>query len=230
MEVNKKIFIIEFIITVLILVSILFSNSILNDKREQVLMERMDLMVEEYEDMQALLFMSDFFGEEATCLALENVLEKMNKEVWTLGGKLDSYRQATEGFMRDPFYQKQKETFNRKEVLYFSVLQKMQSMCPINQTIISFFYRKKDFCPDCDAQSFVISDIKHDLEKVNLDHELPVFSFDADTNIASISLLTKYYGVDSFPCIVVGDRSYCGLHDKEELLGILCANNSLSIC
>ena len=71
MAVNKKIFIIAFIITVLILVSILLSNSILNDKREQVLMERMDLMVEEYEDMQALLFMSDFFGEEATCLALE---------------------------------------------------------------------------------------------------------------------------------------------------------------
>lgn len=230
MAISKKIFVTAFFITVLILLSILVSNSFLNDKREQVLMDRMDMMVEQYEDMQALLFMSEFFGQDATCIALENMLAKMNKDVWTLGGNLDSYRQATEGFMRDPFYQKQKEAFNRKEVLYFSVLQRMQKMCDLNQTVVSFFYRKKDFCPDCDAQSFVISDIKHDLELIKKDQELPVFSFDVDTAIASISMLTQFYGIDSYPCMVIDDVPYCRLHDKKELLSILCANNSLPIC
>jgi len=230
MALNKKIFLIGFIITLLLFISIILSNSIMNSKREETVIGRMDQMIEEYEDMQTLLFMSEFFGEEATCIALQSMLASMNKEVWKLGSQLDSYRQVTEEFMQDPFYQNQKRIFNRKEVLYFSVLKKMKNMCNLNQTIVSFFFRKKDFCDDCDAQSFVLSDLKHDLEQMEKDEELPMFSFDVDTDLPSINLLIKFYNITHYPCIVIEDEPFCGLHSKKELTGLLCKESALSIC
>lgn len=202
----------------------------MNNKREETVIKRMDQMVEEYEDIQTLLLMSEFFGEEATCVALESILANMNKEIWNLGSKLDSYRQVTEEFMEDPFYQDQKKRFNRREVLYFSVLKKMKDMCKLNQTVVSFFYRKKEFCSDCDAQSFVLSDLKRNLEKIKKDEEVPMFSFDVDTNLPSINLLTTFYNITNYPCIVIEDKPYCKLHNKKQLISLLCKESTLPIC
>lgn len=230
MALDKKIFLIGFFITSLIFLSILFLNSLMDDKREEAVIQRMSNIVEEYEDMQTLLLMSEFFGEEATCVALESMLVSMNKGLWDLGMKIDLYRQATEEFMKDPFYLEQKREFNRKEVLYFSMLKKMKDMCNVDQTIISFFYKKKEDCPDCDAQSFVLADIRRDVEKKKKDEELALFSFDADIGLPSINLLIKFYNITFYPCIVIEDMIYCGLHDKKQLINILCKENNQTIC
>jgi len=230
MAVERKILLSGFLITTLIFIAILFFNSLVNDEREDVVLERMDKIVEEYEEMQSLLFMTEFFGEESTCVALSSMLSSMNKGLWELGVKIDSYRQVTEEFMKDPFYLDQKRKFNRREVLYFSMFKKMKEMCKINQTIVSYFYRKKDFCPDCDAQSFVLGDIKRDLENKKKDDQLAVFSFDADLDLSSINLLTKVYNVTSYPCMVVENNTYCGLYDKDSIIEILCGYNDLALC
>lgn len=230
MALDKRIFLIGLLITSLIFLAIVFSNGLINDKREQTVAERMDSIVKEYEDMQTLLLMAEFFGEEATCVALESMLQNMNKGLWNLGIKIDSYRQVTEEFMKDPFYLEQKREFNRKEVLYFSMLKKMKEMCGVNQTIVSFFYKKKEDCPDCDAQSFVLSDIRHDLEKLKKDEELAIFSFDANMGLPAINLLIKFYNVDSYPCLVIGNEPHCKLYNKKELTNVLCEKDQLSFC
>ena len=120
MVVDKKILWMGLLITSLIFITVLFSNFFVDDEREKIVLERMDKIVGDYEEMQSLLLMSEFFGEEATCDALSSMLYNMNKELWELGLKIDSYRQVTEEFMRDPFYLDQKKKFNRKEVLYFT--------------------------------------------------------------------------------------------------------------
>ena len=218
------------LITSIILISIIFSNILMGSKREDIVIDRMTDLVGDYEEMQTLLLMSEFFGEEATCLALESMLSSMNNELWDLGRKIDAYRQATEQFMKDPFYIQQKTRFNRKEVLYFSMLKKMKEMCEVNQTIVSFFYRKKEYCQDCDAQSFVLTDIRKELEKKGKEQELALFSFDADLDLPSVSLLIKFYNVSSYPCMVINNNAYCSLYDKKQLVTILCRERKLSIC
>jgi len=213
MAVDKRIFIAAFLITILIFISILFSNYLLDNKREDIVTERMDSFIEQYEEIQTLLLMSEFFGEDATCDALGSALSNMNKDVWELGIKIDSYRQATEDFMNDPFYLEQKKRFNRKEVLYFTMFKKMNEMCQTNQHIISYFYKRKENCPDCDTQSFVIADIKRSNEG------LAIFSFDADLDLAPINILIKSYNVTSYPCLVINGKASCRLHNKDELLG-----------
>ena len=229
MAIDKKILWIGLLITTLIFITIMFLNFFVNNEREMAVIERMDKVVEDYEEMQSLLLMSDFFGEEATCDALSTMLSNMNKELWELGIKIDAYRQVTEEFMKDPFYLDQKRKFNRKEVLYFTMFKKMKEICDVDQTIVSYFYRKKDYCPDCDAQSFVLGDIKRDLNKKK-DYNLAIFSFDTDLGLSSISILVRYYNITSYPCTVIGDNPHCGLYNKESMVDLLCESNDLAIC
>ncbi len=230
MALGKKVFLLAFAITVLIFITILYTNSILNSARADALGERMDGVVKEYEDMQTIILMSEFLGEEMTCPALESMLMSMNTGLWELGKKIDQYRQATEEFTEDPFYLEQKKEFNRKEVLYFLTLNKMKEKCNIKQTIVSFFYRKKEFCDKCDAQSFVLRDIKLQLEEKGKSDELAIFSFDVDTNLTTVNLLTKFYNTSEYPCTVIENEVLCGIKSGEELKQALCSKGNLSIC
>jgi hypothetical protein len=230
MEIDWKIFAGGFVITLIIFVAILYSNTLMNTTREDTVVTRMKDVVQEYEDMQAVLWMSEFLGQESSCIALNSMISRMNQGLWDLGGKIDQYRQVTEEFATDPFYIDQKREFNRQEVLYFSTLKGLKDRCHINQTVLSYFYLKKEECPDCDAQSFVLLDIKKDLENMDKSDELAIFSFDANMDLATIELLTKYYNLTSYPCIVIEDKVYCGLYDKQALTEVLCNTTNLSIC
>lgn len=222
---NKPILIIAFLITLLIFISIYFSNLLLHKEREDVIEERMAAFIENYQDVQTLSLMSDVFGEEVTCLAMEAQVLSMNNELWETGTKIDQYRARTEEFMDDPFFLEQKKIFNRNEVLYFSMIKGMEEWCEVNQTSILFFYKKKEECVDCDAQAFVLTDIKHELG-----NEVAIFSFDQDVALAPVAILAEYYNVTTYPCTVIGEETYCGVYSKEEILKILCQEKDFSIC
>lgn len=227
MAIKKRIFGIAFIITVILLAGILFSNTVLNSKREDAVLSKMNSMIRENEEMQTLFFLSDFFGEESTCIALESMLSSMNKDLWDLGVKIDEYRQASEEFTKSPFYIEQKKTFNQRSILYFSMLLRLKAMCDVNQSLVTFLYKKKEECPDCDSQSFVLSDIRNDLEDESRSNELALFSFDVDLDLPSIALLVKYYNITEYPCVIVEDTPFCGLHNKDEMKKLICDNASL---
>ena len=225
MAVDKSILIIAGIVTLLLFIIIYSSNTLLNKGREKAVLERMENIVEDYKEMQATLLMVDVFGKEITCFALSENLAKMDKSLWETGRKIDQYRVATEQFMKDPFYLEQKRKFNINEVLYFTMFKEMKGLCEVNQTIILFFYRKKEECPDCDAQSFVLTDLKKEM-----DDEIALFSFDVDLSLSSIKVLTKFYNLTFYPCTVIEDTPYCGLYDKDGIVKLLCEHKDLSVC
>jgi len=63
-----------------------------------------------------------------------------------------------------------------------------------------------------------------------IDEELSIFSFDADLELPSISVLTQFYNVTEYPCMVIEDGTYCGLRDKRMMTDVLCQGRNLSIC
>jgi hypothetical protein len=229
-KISKRIFLIALLITVLIFLTVFLSKNLMDNVREKAVVDRMNSVISQYEDMQTLMFMSEYFGSDSTCIALETSLDNMNKDLWDLGIKIDQYRQVTEEFMKDPFYIEQKKSFNRREVLYFSMLIKMKQMCSVNQTVVSFFYKKKELCQDCDSQSFVLTDIKKDSENNKKEQEMAIFSFDTDMDIPSVNMLLKFYNITEFPCVTIEKERYCGLHDKKELIELLCKDREMSIC
>jgi hypothetical protein len=165
MEVNKHIFIYAALITLLFLSSLYLFNFYLDSQRERIVIDRMEEIFDEYQEIQALSLMTDVFGSNITCLSLENTLSYMDKTLWDTGVKIDRYREATEQFATNPFYQDQKRKFNRNEVVYFSMLRNMKKQCDFNQTVILYFYEKESECPDCDAQSFVLTNINKEIDE-----------------------------------------------------------------
>ena len=222
---NKGIFIAAAIITVMLFISIYSFNMFLNTQRERVVIDKMEEVLDEYQELQALSLMSEVFGKDMTCLSLESRLSHMDKTLWDAGVKIDRYREVTEKFVTDPFYIDQKRKFNRNEIIYFSMLKEMKDWCEFNQTVILYFYEKKDLCPDCDGQAFVLTDLNKEI-----DAEIAIFSFDSDLELPSVSTLELFYNITSYPCIVVEDNAYCKLYNKNQLIDLLCDYRKLSIC
>ena len=105
------------------------------------------------------------------------------------------------------------------------MLQNMKQWCTFNQTTILYFYKKKEDCPDCDAQSFVLTDLNKEI-----DQEIAIFSFDSDLELPSVSVLESFYDIGPYPCLVVENMTYCGLHDKDDLIDIICKHDDISLC
>jgi hypothetical protein len=223
--VKRSIFLTGFLLTVLLFLIILSFNLYLSRERERAVLDKMDEILEEYEELQALTLLADLFDEESGCIAMASRLSHMDRTLWDAGIKIDRYRTITEEFMDDPFYLEQKRKFNRNEVRYFSMLKEMKQRCVVNQTVLLYFYKRKEECADCDAQSFVLTDMNREI-----DEELSIFSFDADLELPSISVLTQFYNVTDYPCMVIEDGTYCGLRDKRMMTDVLCQGRNLSIC
>lgn len=222
---RRSIFLTAFLLTTLLFLTIFSFNLYLSRERERAVLDNMDAILEEYEELQALTLLSELFDDDTGCIAMGSRLSHMDRTLWDAGIKIDKYRTVTEEFMSDPFYLEQKRKFNRNEVRYFSMLKEMQERCVVNQTVLLYFYKRKEECADCDAQSFVLTDMNREL-----DEELSIFSFDVDLELPSISVLRQFYNVTEYPCMVIEDGLHCGLHNKNQLTDVLCAYNNLSIC
>lgn len=225
MNVQKKILIAAFFITLFLFMTILALGSFLDQKREETINSMGAETYNQLTEMQTFMLMSEIYGDSMACLAFKAKLQELDTSVWDLGLKIDKYRVATEEFAKDPFYIQQKKIFNENEVLYLLLLSKIQKHCLYNQQIILFFYRAAKECPKCDDQSFVLTDIKEDLE-----NEIAIFSFDTDLNITSVQLLSTFYNISTYPCIVIGDKSYCGIQDKAFITKTLCTMKKNTSC
>jgi len=227
MEIKKGLFVKAFLITLALLISIYSLNLYLNSEREKYLDERMNSVVDDFEEFQALSNLMNVFGENATCLTLNSQLRLMDTKIWALGEKIENYHLISKDYMNDPYYHQLKEKFNRQEVIYLSDLKEMKRRCGLSQLEILYFYRRAEDCPACDDQAYVLNYFNQ-----YIDPEVAVFSFDADLNSSSVGVLQGIYNITEYPCLVVGERVACGLQDKNALEIVLCteSNNTISIC
>lgn len=224
MEIKKRIFGLAFLITAFLLVTILLLGNLLNTERKDYISDQMRI-VDDMNEIQTYLLMSDVYGQKLACLAFKQKLNEWDNTLWNLGARLERYRSATEEFQTDPFYLSQKKSFNENQVLYMSFLTKVKKDCDFNTSIISFFYKNSDDCPKCDDQSFVLTDIKRELG-----NEVSIFSFDTDLDINNLRLFVQYYEIGEYPCVVINEQKFCGMQDKKFIIRKLCEQSSLSVC
>lgn len=214
------------LITALLLLALLFLSGILESKRQTVISDGSQQVSSGLLEMQTFLLMSELYGREMACLAFGEKLKELDTTIWILGQKIDQYKVASEEFRKNQYYVVQKRHFNENEVLYMILLQTLKRECGFHQAVIAFFYQNSRDCGKCDDQSFILSDINRDY-----DAEVAVFPFDTELNLSSVRLLSKYYNITQYPCVVIEDVPYCGIQDKEFILEKVCAAEpNLSFC
>lgn len=230
MEIKHLLFLLSFIVTVFLFVSIAFLGSFMDGAREDDLDGQFERMTQDFNNMRILSMISESYGDDMACLAFETKLRELDTYIWDLGEKIDKYRIATEEFNQDKYYVKQKKLFNENELYYFLLLRSMVEKCNITKTNILFFYKDSKSCDKCDDESFVLRDIKY--LDTNSDKEVAVFSFDMDLGLSSLELLEKYYKIEEFPCMIIDGEKHCGMKSKEYVMNEICDNNTkdLNIC
>lgn len=222
MALKRNLFAIAALITVSLLGVILIIGGVLNDSRKASVNEQMQI-INDVSELQVYSLMTDVYGDKMSCLAFKTKLQQWDHSLWDLGLKLESYKTATEEFQKDPFYIEQKTKFNNNEVLYLLFLNKVKKDCNLNQSVVSFFYRNSEDCKKCDDQSFILTNIKEDLQE-----NVSIFAFDADLNVTNVNILMQYYDINvgQFPCIIINEQKFCSIQDKKFILNKLaCAGN-----
>jgi hypothetical protein len=223
-KIRKRIFILAFLITAFLFLTIILLGSILNNERKTYVADQMSI-INDLNEVQTYLLLSEVYGQKIACLAFKKKLSEWDQTLWDLGIKIDNYRVATEEFQKDPFYLEQKKRFNENEALYMAFLTKVKNECELNTIIISFFFKNSAHCPKCDDQSFVLSDLKREFKD-----EISVFSYDKDLEVPTVDLLAEYYEINEYPCIVINEKRHCGMQDKKFIIGQICENTVLPAC
>jgi hypothetical protein len=198
---------------------------VFDTKRETKIENQFQQMYGELNDIQKLILISETYQGDTVCLALKAKLEDLNKNVWDAGIRLENYKTASEEFKKSDYYFEQKKIFNENQVTYLILLTQVNKKCHYTQPIISFFYQNSEDCKKCDDQSFVLSDVKNDLEG-----NVSIFSFDTDLNLSSVDILKKSFDVNELPCVIVNDNTFCGIQSKDFIMTKLCVNSTAASC
>lgn len=205
---------------------IILVGFVMDDARESVVTEEMDLFLNDLSDIQDLMLMSNAFGDESLCDGFSDIKTQMDENLWELGMKLDNYRLASEEFVESEFYSTNKKVFNRNQATYYFLFENILDSCNKSQPTIVFFYRDEEECPKCNDQSFVLGDINDALED-----DVSVFPFDYELGLTSINALANYHNVTEFPCTVIDGEAHCGIvRSKDFIINELCQNHELDIC
>jgi hypothetical protein len=228
MEIDKNLFIIAGLITICLFGLIYVANVLLDYQRESKLNDLRDEVIDELENMKAFTAISSLLGEQENCDILQTQLKYLDKSIWDLGMKLDSYEEASRNIFSNPYYEKQKKLFVVNEILYLSVLEKMKQTCNTTKPVtILYFYANAADCRSCDDQSFVLTDINKEAKQ-----EIAVFSLDLDLEVIGTSVLAEYYKLDKqeLPCTVINGKPKCGLRDKSAVISEICLFNNITLC
>ncbi len=227
MEIRRSVFLVAFLITVILLLSLLVMGNIMNDARKNHVEEQMKI-ISSMSDINIYLLMSDLYGDDMACVAFKTKLKEWDRTLWDLGMKLERYRIATEEFQREEFYLENKKLFNENQLLYMLFLKKMKEDCEIETSILSFFFKDAKECDKCDDQSFILTDIK-----LRADEEVSIFAYDLDLDLPNIRILADYYDIEDYqlPCVVVDENVFCGIRSRQFLTEKICEfNPGLEFC
>lgn len=216
----KMLFGVALLITLFLLMILFVVSDKVADERENYIEGEMRRIYQSLSEFQTFFLLSEIFGDEMACLAFQTKIRELDRTIWDLGRKIDQYRVATEEFQKDPFYLEQKRIFNENEVLYLALVTKLNKQCGFEQGIISYFYSNSADCPKCDDQSFILTDISRELN-----YQVSIFSFDMDLGLTSLGLLSDYYDVTHYPCIVIDDKAFCGLRSRQFILERVCESS-----
>jgi len=225
---DKRIFIQAGLLTIMIFVSIYALNMAIEGEREKAVTNRMNDIISEFEEIETTAYLMEYMGEEHrnnTCEVMKKEIDYLEGKLWKLDIKIRDYREITKDFMNDAFYIQEKKKLNQREIIHMTMQKKMMNACQAKYITILYFYGECDKNKQCDEQGFVLSYINQ-----QVDEEISVFSFDKDLEIPAVSALMELYNVTKMPCVVVEGDTYCGLHNKDEMIDIICLHGNVSFC
>jgi hypothetical protein len=225
MALDKRIYWIALGITAVLFITVIITANFLNQGREQIIDVRLDDLASDYKDLQTILLLSEIYGDEFFCIGVREQLNNLDQSLWKTGEKIEKYQEASSTFTKDPLYNNLKKIFNQNQVYYLSLFKNFKEKCEWNNKVVMFFYKSADKCSNCDEQSFVLTDIKQDLEE-----DIAIFSFDMDLGLKSLNAIASYHEIEEYPCMIIEEEKHCGLMNKNTVKKLICEEYNHTYC
>lgn len=168
-----------------------------------------------YESMQLQYAYIDFIGSEKSCVLLSKTLESDLLSLEDLRIKIEKY--SRDFNLDDEEYIQLKRKYTLAELKYWLLAKKAKEICGEDVVSLIYFYSPED-CDDCRAQSYILTSLKE-----SFGGKLLIFSIDESFEEESmVGILKEIYDVSKYPALIIEDKAFEGLVEKEDLKKLIC--------
>jgi thiol-disulfide isomerase/thioredoxin len=211
-QLNSRIIISAVIISALLFLSGIYVGYSINREKLSSIEATINKITSEIQNFQLEFLFLDILGENATCPLLTDTLSGINKESYEIGTRLTSY--GIEGVQDYNEYVSTKREYSRLLIGYWLLANKLKTSCRMEANTIVYFFSKE--CGKCDDQGFILTYFKKELGE-----NLLVFALEGDLDEPSIQVIKRYYGIESYPTLIINGEVYGRFLSKSELEDIL---------
>jgi hypothetical protein len=196
------------ILTVLVFSLGIYVGMIIDEQAQGELERGISELEEELYFSRILLLAQEEIGE--FCPIYSENLEAVAAERELIGDRLEYLEEV-----RGVYDTQLKERYFYLELENYLLLRKMQDQCAGEQVLVLFFYGEGE---DSLEQGRVLDSLRAK------NGEVKVFSFDGEMDSAVVEALTKSYGVNSYPSLVIDGETVSGLKGLGEIESVIGGN------
>lgn len=187
--------------------AIYFSNYFNNKKLAEVrsIEDKIAIDILSSETQYALL-------QETSC---ENAgVGALSQELNSLGSKL-SYTESQLGSNNSEVL-RLKRYYSLLEIKDYLLSKKITEKCGLKSTSIIYLYSNAGDCPLCEKEGYILTYLGETYP------DLRIYSFDYNLDLSAVKTLLSIFKIEkNLPAIVIGDKTYYGFKEKEELVSLL---------
>ena len=214
---DKKKYLLTFIITAVIFSAMLYINSIIDQKRVvdvKGVQDQISLDLLSSETQFNLL-------REASC---ENIGSStvLSTELNSLAKKL-SYLESNDTGQPNPELIYLKKYYSLLEIKDFILMKQINQKCSSKPISILYFYGNKSDCADCEKMSYVLTELREQYP------ELRIYSFDTNLNLSAIDTLKSVYHINplKLPSVVYNEKTFEGFKSIDNMKEVIPALKKL---
>jgi hypothetical protein len=150
--------------------------------------------------------------ETAICQNVNH--SSLTSELYAIGERT-AYMEEALGH-ENPQVIRLKKNYSLLEIKNWLLTEKAKDQCQAKLIPILYFYSNHEDCPTCAKQGYVLTYLR---EKYPF---LRIYSFDYNLELSALDTIKSLYRLtDPLPILVIGENTYSGFRDKEEIENIL---------
>jgi len=219
-KISTEKYILAAIFTALIFGLGLTLGFIFNNERVKWMQDVKNQQDIDYSSLQLqYLYLTGLKESGESCAVLQNALET---SVSDLAYSLERFQEYKKG---DTGINDQLKSIERRYILdnfkYWLFAKKAKDDCENIDLVNILYFYSENGCSICPSQGVVLTYYKKKFGENVLVFPINV---DLEKNERMITIIKSRYNITSYPSIVVGDETYKGIMDKDELGKIICGS------
>ncbi|MBU0930287.1 MAG: hypothetical protein KJ623_04430 [Nanoarchaeota archaeon] len=207
---------------ILLIVGLLLINYFIDQQRITKLNEEFLNSAWQMQDSKLFLLFNQFINEndkDSYCNMLNQRLAQIINRNSMFLEKLKQYEKVN---VLSNDYKQLKTTFSLNHLELFFYYVDFKKKCNNNVHYILYFYPENIDCMKCSVQADVLDNVRDSCSDVF------IFALPTNSDIDIINLINNQYNITETPSIVIDDKTFNGLVDKDSIIKeINCKNANL---